>query len=270
MIAMFAFCTAGGFAMAQRSLGPADGKRTRSFAILLLAGVVLFIVTAFALAVETVGWQRTEDYALQRIERDGVMSKGGDWNQLQESNIPIALGTVAISGSILICAGLGKFSRPCDMRMGGLILLVFAVMISVGITAFNWCGWSAFLNPRWMAHGIREMATYPVTGIPIALAAVLLVESYVSGETKLEVNLSSTRLIVLGAGIAIALAQLLYLRKVNILAVAQHPAFAPDGLSVSYLLCSHVFEHFLDFVIIGPLAGGLYALVRLRGCRGAE
>ena len=57
--------------------------------------------------------------------------------------------------------------------------------------------------------------------------------------------------------------EFILLRNVNVLAIAQRPSFAAGGLSILYLLCSHVFEHFLDFVLIGPLTGGIYALVRL-------
>jgi hypothetical protein len=38
-----------------------------------------------------------QQYSFQRIEGDGILSKGGNWNMLQLSNIPIALGTIGLS-----------------------------------------------------------------------------------------------------------------------------------------------------------------------------
>ena len=68
--------------------------------------------------------------------------------------------------------------------------------------------------------------------------------------------------VISGTGIVILIGQLVLLRNVDVLAIAQSPSFASNGLSILYLLCSHVFEHFLDFVLIVPLTGGIYALVR--------
>src|SRR5262245_45691918 len=89
MITMFALCAAGGFALTGRAPENVKPSRAAYLAIALLVGGVVVILFALVASVHTVGWQRTIDYALQRIERDGVMSKGGNWNQLQVSNIPI-------------------------------------------------------------------------------------------------------------------------------------------------------------------------------------
>ena len=128
----------------------------------------------------------------------------------------------------------------------------------------------SFLNPRWIAHSVREIATYPLTGIPIALISVLLVERYLSGLDTWLINPSSLSLIPISTGILILIGQLTYLNSTEVLAMAQKPSFARDGLSVFYLLFSHVFEHFLDFVFIAPLTGGVYALVRWLAFAGAH
>jgi hypothetical protein len=107
------------------------------------------------------------------------------------------------------------------------------------------------------------MATYPLTGIPIALAGVLLVEYYLSGLQVWSIALHKSTWLLLGMSLLIVIVELSLLKNVKVLAMAQKPAFAAHGLSVPYLLSSHVFEHFLDFVLIGPLTGGIYALVRL-------
>jgi hypothetical protein len=266
MVLLFALCTAGGLALSGHAPAHTDRVRSLSVSIALLSAAALLVLLAFGLSLRTVGWRRTIDYALQRIERDGVMSRGGNWNQLQLSNVPIALGLIGL-GSAFVSFGMGGGSlAQCSLTRGGIGLIALAACLGVGITAFNWSGWRSFLNPRWMAHSIREIATYPLTGIPIALASVMLVEVYLSGATTLTVAPDVPSLVLLGAGCAIAIAQLLLLKNANVLSLAQRPAFAKNGLSVPYLLCSHVFEHFLDFVLIGPLSGGLYALLRVSSC----
>jgi hypothetical protein len=270
MILLMALCTAGGFALTRRFPRQPDQRRARAIAATLFLGASLFILAAFLLSLYTVGWQRTADYALQRIERDGVLSKGGNWNQLQISNLPIALGAIALSSAVLMSGEGDEGTAKCNLVAGGILLIGIACVFSGGITAFNWCGWGAFLNPRWLGHSIREIATYPLTAIPIALASVALVEWVLSGSTTFAVKPRALSLILLGIAIALVIGQLLVVRSVNMLSIAQRPPFAPNGLSISYLLFSHVFEHFLDFVVIGPLAGGFYALVRLLSCRESE
>ncbi len=269
MVVLFALCTAGGFALANDPSRSADPLRARAMATKLLVGCAAFILLAFILSLATVGWQRTLDYALQRIERDGVLSAGGNWNQLQLSNIPIALGVLALC--IAVRCEQGSHSKRRDGSVAWAVAAVgLATVLCVGITALNWCGWRGFLNPRWLAHGLREVSTYPLTGIPIALAGVVLVETHLCGTSKLRVRPNLQGLVLLGIGFAIVFAQLLVLRSADVLSLAQRPSFAPNGLSISYLLFSHVFEHFLDFVLIGPLAGGLYATVTFLTSRAVQ
>ena len=150
-----------------------------------------------------------------------------------------------------------------NLISGGITCISLAAALLVGISALNWPGWQSFLNPRWLAHSIREIATYPLAGIPIALAGVLLVENYLSGVNRWVIGPGPLSFVLIGMSILIVAGQLILLKNVDLLAMAQNPPFAPGGLSIPYLLFSHVFEHFLDFVLIGPLAGGIYALVRL-------
>jgi hypothetical protein len=228
----------------------------------LLIYVTLLLLLASVASVSTVGWRRTSEYALQRIERDGVMSKGGNWNQFQLSNIPIALGSIGV-GSTLLSENFSEAKANMLLIVAGTICIGVATVLSLGITALTWPAWRSFLNPRWLAHSMREIATYPLTGIPIALSAIFLVEAYLSGGDtwKFEPGLAS--LLLIGTSIVIVAGELILLRSTDILAIAQKPSFAPHGLSIPYLLCAHVFEHFLDFVFIGPLTALIYVLVRL-------
>jgi hypothetical protein len=262
MITVFALCTAGGFALSIRIPSGAHTVRTTFMPIILLGSSVLLVLAAFVASIYTAGWQGTINYALQRIERDGIISPGGNWNQLQLSNIPISLGTIGISSTLVMWARAPSFQRKSSLIVGGVICLSVAAMLLVGISVLNWPGWQSFLNPRWLAHSIREVATYPLTGIPIALVSVVLVEHYLSGLDTWTVKLRWPSLILIIIAIGLIVGELILLRNMDVLAIAQRPSFAPNGLSIPYLLCSHVFEHFLDFILISPLTGGIYALVR--------
>jgi hypothetical protein len=263
MIVVFALCTAGGFAMTGRVPALAEPSRAGRVAAVLLGGAALMVIVAFIASVQTAGWERTIDYALQRIERDGVLSKGGNWNQLQLSNIPIAIGAIGLSCSIFMFTT-DPDSKNAGLVTGGRICLGAALALMVAISAMTFTEWQAYLNPRWMAHSIREVATYPLTGIPIALAAVLLVERYLSGQDAWLVEPRTLSMALIGLSILLVVGQLIHLSNVDVMAMAQKPSFAGGGLSVPYLLTSHVFEHFLDFVFITPLTAGIYALTRWR------
>jgi len=263
MIIIFSLCMAGGFAVAGYVPSDKNPSRAASVAIVLLVGSALLVLVASVMSIWTVGWERTVDYALQRIERDGVMSKGGNWNQLQLSNIPIAFGAIGLSVAFTMSGGEFQRERSITLKAGGVSCIIFAAALCIGITALNWNGWTSFLNPRWVGHSIREIATYPFTGIPIALISVLLVENYLSGLRSWIIECRLFSIILIGTGFTLAAGQLILLKNEDVLAYAQRPSFAPNGLSIPYLLSSHVFEHFLDFVLIGPLTGGIYALLRL-------
>ena len=265
MVTLFALSTAGGAVLTSRLPSGIGASGAAFLAALLLAAAVLLVAAAFFASVFTVGRQRTLDYAFQRIERDGIASKGGSWNQLQLSNIPIALGTVGVAAALINSAGTAEANKHLDLVPAGIACLGVAAMLSVTLTAVNWCGWRAFFNPRWLAHSVREIATFPLTGIPIALGSVLITENWISGIYLWRIEPRFLSLILFGMSVALFGTQLILLMRVNVLAMAQKPQFAGDGFSVPYLLCAHVFEHFLDFVLIVPMTGGIYALLRWIG-----
>ncbi len=263
MITMFSLATAGGAALGRHGTGLPRGAADASrFAGLLLGACFVFVAIAFVLSVRTAGWKRTIDYGLQRIERDGVQSMGGNWNQLQLSNVPIALGAIGAGMGLDFVGTGGGLVATSAISVPGLVLASLAIVGSLVLTGATWPGLAAFRNPRWLAHSMREIATYPLTGIPVAFAGVLLVDRHLSGTATVGFSFAPLALGLLGiAGVA-TFVELALMRGASVRSMAQHPAFAPNGLSIAYLLCAHVFEHFLDFVLIGPLTGGLYALAR--------
>ena len=260
MVSVFALCSAGGMALTAHPLNRDAGNAgLAAFSLLAAAGVL--VIGAFVASVLTVGWQRTLDYSLQRIERDGVTSKGGNWNQLQLSNVPIALGTIGIASALRLVNSARPIVFDASLFAGGAACLVAAAAIVVGMSVATWCTWRAFRNPRWLAHSMREVATFPLTGIPIALASIVIVEYGLFGPSPWAVQPRWSSLILIGLGALIVAIEFALVRNVDVLAIAQKPSFAAEGMSISYLLAAHVFEHVLDFVLIALLAGGLYALV---------
>ena len=177
MIAAFGWCAVGGVALTARvPRGVHLAFGAGLAAVLLLSAATVLVVLSFLASLFTVGWQRTIDYLLQRIERDGVMSKGGLWNQLQLSNVPIALGTIGL-GSALRTVN-SEYPALGDPRLfaGGMVCIGAAAAVLVVMSMATWPRWRDFLNPRWLAHSMREVATYPLTGIPTALGSVVLVQ----------------------------------------------------------------------------------------------
>jgi hypothetical protein len=92
------------------------------------------------------------------------------------------------------------------------------------------------------------------------LGAVVLVQNSLGGSATWSVRFGSLSLILIGLGVAIVATEFILIRRVDILSIAQKPAFAAERMTLPYLLASHVFEHALDFIFIGLLAGGAYAL----------
>jgi hypothetical protein len=257
MAIVFALCAAGGVALTARVPADiADGRAGLAAAVLLGAALAL-VAAAFMASVGAAGWQRTIDYALQRIERDGVTSRGGTWNQLQLSNIPIALGAIGAGSALKVVESAGVPLFP-----GGWACLLVAGAILVGMSLATRFRWASFRNPRWLAHSMREVATFPLTGIPMALASVVLVERALSGPRAWAVHPGWPSLILLAGSAAIVAVELALVRGVDVLALAQRPAYASEQLSIPYLLAAHVFEHTLDFALIALASGGFYALVR--------
>ncbi|MGH9769656.1 MAG: hypothetical protein ACREAB_19700, partial [Blastocatellia bacterium] len=130
MIVVFSLCTAGGIAMKGGVPPTPETSRAATIAAILLGTSALMALAAFIASVQTAGWERTLDYALQRVERDGVLSKGGNWNQQQLSNLPIALGAIGLSGSFAVGAIGAGSKRNVNLAKWGWIYIGLAVALT--------------------------------------------------------------------------------------------------------------------------------------------
>jgi hypothetical protein len=262
MAVFFALLLAGGGAYGCACSSLSAARRARRYGFVLLSAAAAFLVAAFLASWQIAGRERTLDYLLQRIERDGVVSRGGNWNQLQLSNLPIGLSILAVARILSPCRGVA------NRAAAGAIAL--AAALSATLTLWSWPGLEAFRNPRWLAHSLRELATYPLTGVPAAIAAIVLLESAFTGRSEWKIRLRWPPVVLLALAGAMTLLELAMLGDTDPLALAQRPRFAPEGLSIAYLLASHVFEHVLDFVWLSILSAGLYALLRARRAPAAD
>jgi hypothetical protein len=109
-------------------------------------------------------------------------------------------------------------------------------------------------DPRYLAHSVRELATFPLTYYPIPLAVLLwrerpLAEHPVSRRLPEAVIATAAVVFVVGflVQVRVSLAN-------HVGSLAQRPAFARGGeLSIPYLLASHYFEHVLDSIFFALL-----------------
>jgi hypothetical protein len=265
MASFLAIVTAGALCLGATGAPKVAGERAGALALALLLGATALVLVGAVGSLRSVGLSATLEYALQRVERDGVSSRGGTWNQLQLSSLPLALGALGLGigiAPISSTAGQDTVATPVGV---GLAFVVLGLGLNLLLSVLVWPGLRAFKNPRWLAHSLREIATFPFTAVPLAIAVGLIVERTVSGSSHLLLTVGPLSIALLGLALCSVLMQWSLLRGVDVLAIAQKPSFASQSLDVHYLLASHVFEHALDIALLALLTGGLYAAGRLVG-----
>lgn len=117
-----------------------------------------------------------------------------------------------------------------------------------------------WLSPRYLAHSVRELATFPLTYFPIPLYFILA-EKYKASHTVRHPKRSPVLLLIILAAVFFAgiTYQAVVPLNAGISGLAQKPAFAKEGmLGIPYLLSAHYFEHFLDTVFFSLLVLILY------------
>jgi hypothetical protein len=161
------------------------------------------------------------------------------------------------------------FRRPVVASRSGSGLLTAAVLLLAAVTvvanrdpvvAFA----AAWTEPRYLAHSVRELVTFPLTYYPLPLAVLLAREPAAHGGVT-----PATRVAWLMAGLLLIFAagfgyQVIAALGHDIGALAQRPDFAVGGrLGIPYLLASHAFEHLLDSIFFALVT--LLLVWRARG-----
>lgn len=254
---VLAAVTVGSWSMlAGRDEPPASTRR------LLALGLALsgLLAVAMVLAITWFGADDTLRFVLQQRQRAAGAEPGGAWAlHLPSTELQLALIPLAVAATTWWFAG---ELRP---RRRGLGLLLAAVTAILGMSLVTG-GLGQLLTvwgrPRYLAHSVRELATFPLLYYPIPL--VVWLEGLAPTRPR---RLQDRRLSWLLAALVLAFTvgfavQVVVSLTAGIDTMAQRPPFAGDRpLGIPYLLATHYFEHVLDatfFVLVTLLLEGLW------------
>jgi len=215
----------------------------------LAAILAVFLALASWMAFAVFGREDTLAFLTQTKQGVAIYAEGGSWNLHLPSTMLLFAGAPVY---LFLVAGILKIPlRPS--RHGALLVLAAAALSVVFTALFNTdpvgAVVTAWTNPRYLAHSVRELATFSLTYFPLPLALL----SFGAPADRLPQRESRRLLVwvaVLFCAAAAALAYQCYIPlTVGIGELAQKPPFARTGaLGVPYLLASHNFEHVLDTI----------------------
>lgn len=228
---------------------PVATAPSRRRTVALATALIVLLVGSAVLAVTHFGADDTLAFVRQLRQRPDLDVRGGSWNlHLGSTMLQLAL----IPGVVWLVRRL--WARPVvPSRDGGLLLAAAAVLVVAVTIAANddpaAALVTAWTDPRYLAHSVRELLTFPVTYYPIPLAFLLAAEGRVAAPAPRSRRLDAVVLLLLAAFAAAFAYQAVVPLAGGIGELAQRPTFAHGGrLSIPYLLASHAFEHVLDSV----------------------
>jgi len=225
--------------------------------------LIVFLILSLISSLAFFGFGETFDFIAGRTQGIGVTGDGGPWDLHLPSLLLLIFLVPVYQYFVLKYLKINLAPNP-----KGLYFLLAGFLLLAGCNyIFNrndiFILMRIWTDPRYLAHGVRELATFPVTFFPIPLYFILRREkrAFVSSEEKkhrvLKVFLVIFSVIFL-AGLSYEVWAAL---SGGIGELAQKPAFAHGGrLGIPYLLASHYFEHFLDTVYFTLLCLILYGL----------
>lgn len=230
----------------------------------LAAALVALLAVSVVLSLAWFGADDTLAYVLQQRQRAGSYEAGGSWAlHLPSTQLQLALIPLAAAATSWLYAGR---LRP---RREGVGLVVAAVAGIVGVTGL--VGGPSLMvevwsDPRYLAHSVREIATFPLLYYPIPLAVWLEATPRRRPRAipdRATVCVLGVLALLFAVGLAVQVGVSL---AVGVDTMSQRPAFAGgEPLGVPYLLASHFFEHVLDaafFVLLALLADTLRRIGR--------
>jgi hypothetical protein len=217
----------------------------------LLISLVLFLFFSLVLSLAVFGYEDTFAFMAQVKQSETVYTEGGSWNLHLPSTEMLFL---LMPGYIYIVRKI--FHKGVRPNAGGLPYILVGVFLIFSCTfLFNKGSFEAFVlgwrDPRYLAHSVRELLTFPVTYFPIPLYFFLSRERPAEPFEKAASNRTFQRVIIFLA--ILFLLGFLYQSFLPLTRgignLSQRPAFAKGAsLGIPYLLASHYFEHFLDSI----------------------
>jgi hypothetical protein len=241
-------------------IGPATGTHVRSW-IPPAVGLLLLLASSVVLSFIAFGSDDTLGFLLQQKQSVVRYEQGGAWNL----HFPSTISQLLLIPLTIILAGrsFGIAIQP-DARGRRLVLISILFLF-----AFTWLVnandlrvplqiWS---NPRYLAHSVRELLTFPLIFYPLSLYLFLKYSRPASTRTRFPLWAAPLAFLF----IVLFTYQSVVSLQAGIGNLAQKPAFAQGGnLSIPYLLASHYFEHFLDTVYFFLLCWLFYSLIQAR------
>ncbi len=155
-------------------------KRIRLLFILL----IFFLALSFFLSLTFFSYENTFGFICQRKQGVGIYEEGGSWNLHLPSSMMIFLLTLVY---IYIIKKI--FGKSIELNLSGLsyislgfvLFFLFTIFINKNIIDVLFSIWG---NPRYLAHSVRELLTFPVTYFPIPLYFLLRGEKSLGGFRK--------------------------------------------------------------------------------------
>ena len=223
-------------------------QKSNQKGLILLLILVIFLFISFLISIRWFGMDDTLSYIMQQKQSVVRMGEGGSWNlHLPSTMMQFLLIPVYIYVILLF------FESPISVNKKGFRFISISLLLCVLVTylvnndlfraiAHVWT------EPRYLAHSVRELATFPLTYYPIPLYIMLKYGEDLNITLRFDRVAKTMALIAILFLILFAYQSVIPLQK-GIGELAQKPSFAKGGeLSVAYLLSSHYFEHFLDSV----------------------
>jgi hypothetical protein len=234
-----------------------SGGKTSSWIIIL----VLFLAGSLVISLRFFGTEDTLAFILQQKQAVRIYETGGSWNLHLPSTILLFFLIPLYVRAAVPVLGL----PPTPNRRGAIYLLCGLGVLIVFTLVINrsdmWRPLKIWSEPRYLAHSVRELCTFPLTYFPIAL--LLFTGRSVWKDRIGRQGKAAPIMLCLCAVLFVGglIYQVSIPLKAGIGSLAQKPAFAREGLTVPYLLASHYFEHLLDSIYFALLCGLLYSLL---------
>lgn len=208
---------------------------------------IALVGLSFIFSLQYFGIEDTFAFILQKKQSVSVYQLGGAWILHFPSTVLLFF---FIPPYLIVVRW--WFGLPLNFTRNGsrLIYVAFGLMILLMMVVA--APWNSYLelwsNPRYMAHSVRELATFPLTYFPLVLFSFVAVEKKTlaasSSKSRLSRGLILLFLTIFFSG---SVYQVVMVLSAGVGNMAQKPFFAHQGsLSIGYLLASHYFEHFLD------------------------
>jgi len=239
--------------------GPAvnsSPKKSALYFVVLIVFLLLCLLGSFLFF----GKEDTMAFILLKKQSVTRYEAGGSWNL----HLPSLITVMFIIPLYIIFFRL-LFRRQIQGNKQGIFMIIAGLSMILFITAgVNMNDFSAVVtsltSPRYLAHSIRELATFPLTYFPPALYLLFKAENEKKRSTEVG-KIPALPMVLAALFLLLAALQAYFPLAEGIGSLAQKPGFAKGGkLSVSYLLASHYFEHFTDALFFSFLCFVLYSL----------